>query len=135
MATSDSFTPPHDELGERRAIHAREQSLSEGLPPSVDDHAKARLPGAGGPRSRRPYTSSKRGRQRVHLFVGGELVAERWTERDSPHPFYEINQVMYDVTGVARTVDPDGQPAFDATLAARRSRYVAARTIGGPRLP
>jgi hypothetical protein len=55
------------------------------------------------------------------LFVGGALIAERWTERDGPHPFYEVDRVMHDVTSVARALDADGRGAFDVTLRARPS--------------
>jgi hypothetical protein len=64
-------------------------------------------------------TPPKRSRQSVNLFIGGKLVATRWTERDRPHPFYVIDHVTYEVIKVVRTVDTSGHPAFDVDVAAR----------------
>ena len=76
---------------------------------------------------------ARRVRQNVNLFAGGTLIAQRWTERARPHPFYEVDHVIYDVTSFVRTVDPKGRPAFDAEVIVRSAdapRYGTVRRFG-----
>lgn len=76
--------------------------------------------------SRGHEAPARRTRQSVNLFDCGTLVAQRWTERGRPHPYYVVHDVIYDVTSFARTTDSNSRPVFDAQVTARHVLQAAA---------
>jgi hypothetical protein len=66
-------------------------------------------------------TPIKQSRKNVHLFARGKLVADRWTERDRPNPYYAIGRVVYDVKSFTKVTDSNGAPAFNVTVTVRRN--------------
>ena len=59
-------------------------------------------------------------RKAVHLFAGGVLIAERWTDRDRPAEYYVIDGDVYDVTGFDAIREANGSDGFNVQLVARR---------------
>lgn len=66
-------------------------------------------------------TPIRQPRKSVHLFSRGKLIADRWTERDAPHPYYAIGRVVCDVKSYVKVIDPSGAPAFNAKVSIRRA--------------
>jgi hypothetical protein len=63
----------------------------------------------------------RQSRKKVRLFARGRLVAERWTERDSPNSYYGVGSAIYDVESFVHTLDVQGSPGFDAEVSLRHA--------------
>jgi hypothetical protein len=63
------------------------------------------------------------------LFANQILIADRWTQRETPAEYYAVNGDLYDVTSYAEIREVDGSDGFDVQVVVR-PRALGARREG-----
>lgn len=60
--------------------------------------------------------ASKKG---IHLIAEHVVIADRWTQRDTPADYYAVHGDLYDVTSYQAIHEPDGSAGFDVQVTIR----------------